>query len=66
MLQPTNQTAVISTSEESKASQIKQQSMLVIFFDCWGTVHEEFVPPGRMVNQHCYWQVLQCLREQVH
>jgi len=29
----------------------------VLFWLC--TVHQEFVPPCHMVNQHCYWEVLQ-------
>jgi hypothetical protein len=41
------------------------KSMLVIFFDCEGIVHQEFVPPGQTVNQHHYLEVLKCLREQV-
>lgn len=59
-------TAVVSTSEESKASHIKHQSMLVIFSDCWGTVQEESIPPHQMVKLHCYCEILQCLRKQVH
>jgi hypothetical protein len=39
--------------------------MLVIFSDCEDIIHQEFVPPGQMVNQHCNLEVLQCLREQV-
>jgi hypothetical protein len=40
--------------------------MVVIFFECEGTVHQEFVPPGQTVNQHYYREVLQCLTEQIH
>jgi hypothetical protein len=39
--------------------------MLVIFSDCKGTVHQEFVPPRQTVNQHHYPEVLKRLREQV-
>jgi hypothetical protein len=28
------------------------KSMLVIFFDCDGIFHQEFVPPGQTVNHH--------------
>jgi hypothetical protein len=42
------------------------KSMLVIFFDCEGIVHQEFVPPGQTVNQHYNMEVLKHLREQVH
>jgi hypothetical protein len=50
-------------SRFERGSNIK--SMLVILFDCEGTVHQEFVPPGLTVNQHHYLQVLKRLREQV-
>jgi histone-lysine N-methyltransferase SETMAR len=39
--------------------------MLVIFFDCEGTVHQEFVPPGQTVEHNFYLEVLKRLREQV-
>jgi hypothetical protein len=39
--------------------------VLVIFFDCEGIVHQQFVPPGQTVNQHYCWEVLKRLREQV-
>jgi hypothetical protein len=39
--------------------------MSVIFSDCEGIVHQEFVPPGQTVNQHHYLEVLKRLREQV-
>jgi hypothetical protein len=42
------------------------KSMLVIFFDCEGTVHQEFVPPGQTMNQNYYLEVLKRLREHVH
>jgi hypothetical protein len=50
-------------SRFKRESNIK--SMLVIFFDCEGTVHQEFVPSGQTVNQHHYLQVMKRLREQV-
>jgi hypothetical protein len=40
-------------------------SMLEIFFDCVGIVHQEFVPPGQTLNHHYYLEVLKRLREQV-
>jgi histone-lysine N-methyltransferase SETMAR len=39
--------------------------MVVMFFDCDGTVHQEFVPPSQTVNQHYYLEVFKRLREQV-
>jgi hypothetical protein len=38
---------------------------MLIFSDCEGIVHQEFVPPGQTVNQHYYLEVLKRLREQV-
>jgi hypothetical protein len=35
--------------------------MLGIFFVCEGIVHQEFIPPGQVVNQHFYREVLQHL-----
>ena len=32
------------------------KTMLMLFFDCQGIVHQEFVPPGQVVNQHCFWK----------
>ena len=39
--------------------------MLVIYFERSGIVHREMFPPGLMVNQHYYQEVLQCLRQEV-
>jgi len=30
------------------------KTMLMLFFDCQGIVHQEFVPPGQVVNQHYF------------
>jgi hypothetical protein len=56
-----------SSPRPKKARQVRSniKSMLVIFFDCEGIVHQEFVPPGQTVNQHYYLEVLKRLREQV-
>ena len=50
-----------------KARQVKSKikSMLIVFFDCRGIVHREFVPQGQPVNQHFYIDVLRRLREDV-
>jgi hypothetical protein len=50
-------------SRFKRGSNIK--SMLVIFFDCEGTVHQKFLPPGQTVNQHHYLEGLKRLRGQV-
>jgi hypothetical protein len=39
--------------------------MLVICIDCEGTVHQDEVPPGQIINQHYYLEVFQCVREEV-
>jgi hypothetical protein len=41
------------------------KSMLVIFLDCEGIVHQELVPPDQTVKQHHYPEVLKRLREPV-
>jgi hypothetical protein len=47
---------------------LRKQSMLyltsksiLMFFDCEGIFHQEFVPLGQMVNQHYYQEILQLL-----
>ena len=40
------------------------KTMLIVFFDCRGIIHKEFVPHGQTVNQH-YLEVLRRLRENV-
>jgi hypothetical protein len=50
-------------SRFKRGSNIK--SMLVIFFDCGGIVHQEFIPPGQTVNRHYYLEVSKRLRERV-
>jgi len=39
--------------------------MLVICINCEGTVHQDEVPPGQIINQHYYLEVLQCVGEKV-
>jgi hypothetical protein len=53
----------LQNSLNKNASQVNLKSMLVIFFDWEGIVHQELVPPGQTVNQHYYQEVLQNLRE---
>ncbi len=39
--------------------------MLILFFDCYGVVHREFIPNGHGVNTELYLQVLKNLRTSV-
>jgi hypothetical protein len=39
--------------------------MLEIFIDREGIAHLEEVPPGQIINQNYYWEVLECVRVQV-
>ena len=50
-----------------KASQSRShvKSMLIIFFDCEGVVHNEFVPRGQTINKEYYVEVLERLRDAV-
>lgn len=43
----------------------KIKVMLIVFFDCKGVVHYEFVPEGETVNQHFYKEVLVRLMEKI-
>jgi histone-lysine N-methyltransferase SETMAR len=67
---PFGENAMGRTQIFERASRFKRgsniKSMLAIFFEREGIVHQEFVPPGQTVNQHYYLEVLKCLREQVH
>jgi hypothetical protein len=48
-----------------KARQVHSdvKSMLIVFSDIQGTVHKEFVPPGKTTNGKFYCEVLKRLRE---
>jgi hypothetical protein len=39
--------------------------MLIIFFDCQGEVHKEFVPEGKTVNAKCYKGVMDRLLKRI-
>ena len=43
--------------EIARMSRSKIKVMLVVFFDCKGIVHHEFVPRGQMVNKQLYQKV---------
>jgi len=39
-----------------KVMQVSLDIKNMLFFDCLGIVHQEFVPPGQKVNQHYFWK----------
>jgi len=41
------------------------KTMIIVFLDCLGIVHKEFVPPGQTVNHAFYKEVLERLRKRV-
>ena len=43
----------------------KIKVMLIVFFDCCGVVHHEFVPEGQTVNKEYYLAVLRRLHEAI-
>jgi hypothetical protein len=57
--------AVITSAEESKASQSNIKKMLIAFFDLEGLVHYEFLPQGQNMNQTVYRNVLQHFQDAV-
>ena len=50
---------------KARMSKSKVKVMLIVFFDCKGLVHYEFVPEGQTVNQEFYKAVLVRLMEKV-
>ena len=55
----------LSPSQESENEQIQNQINAHLFFDSQGIVHKEFVPPGQIVNQTFYGEVLERLRKRM-
>lgn len=51
--------------KKPRRSRSKVKVMLVVFFDCRGVVHKEFVPDGQTVNKEYYLDVLRRLRENI-
>lgn len=51
--------------KKARMSKSKIKSMLIVFFDCRGVVHKEFVPTRQTVNAKFYVQVLDRLRKRV-
>ena len=39
--------------------------LLIVFFDCNGIVHHEFLPQGRTVNKEYYLEIIRRLREAI-
>ena len=46
--------------------EIKNQNMLMVFFDCHGIVQHEFTPEGKNVNAAFYVELLKHLRDRVY
>jgi len=55
----------VTKTQKSTYAKSKLKMMLICFFDQEGIVHQEFVPPGMMVNSDFYCDVLRRLRENV-
>lgn len=50
---------------KARRNKSKIKFMLIVSFNCRGTVHKEFVPQGQTVNQICYQDVFERLRKRV-
>jgi hypothetical protein len=48
------ETSESSKTKKSRKSKLKIKVMLIVFFDCHGIVHHEFVPEGQSVNAAFY------------
>ncbi|UYV84797.1 K02A2.6-like [Cordylochernes scorpioides] len=51
--------------KKAKIIKSKLKCLLITFFDVKRLVHYEFVPEGKIINQHYYFDVLRRLREAV-
>ena len=49
----------------ARQSQSYVKSMLILFFDCEGVVHQEFAQRGQRINKEYYVEVLKRLRDAV-
>ena len=56
----------VSLTKKSTDELVKDEGVLVVFFDWKGIVHHEFVLRGQMVNKQSYLEVLAHLRDAVH
>jgi hypothetical protein len=52
--------------KKARKSGSKITVMLIVFFDCHGIVHHEFIPEGETVNADFYMEVSKRLRDRVH
>ena len=52
-----------STKVRSEKSRIK--TMLIVFFDCEGIIHKEFLPEGSTLNAAAYVEVLKRLLQRI-
>jgi histone-lysine N-methyltransferase SETMAR len=60
------ETSEFSKTENARKSKPKIKVMLIVFFDCHGIVHHEFVPEGQTVNAAFYMEVLKHLTDRMH
>lgn len=49
--------------QKKHMSRSKIKVVMIVFFDCKGIVHQEFVPHGQMVNKEVYQGILVRLRD---
>ena len=54
-------------SRPKKARQVRSnvKVLLIVFFDCNGVVHHEFLPQGRTANKEYYFEVVSRLRGKI-
>ena len=52
-------------TKKLKFQRSRIKTMLIIFFDCQGEVHKEFVPEGKTVNAKCYKGVMDRLLKRI-
>ena len=50
-------------TEKFATSLVKLKVLLIVFFDCNGVMHQEFLPQDRVVNKEYYLKVMRRLRE---
>lgn len=51
--------------KKARMSKSRVKTMLIVFFDCKGVVHKEFVPTGQTINAVFYVEVLKRLKNRV-
>ena len=63
---PNHPNGSVQTSQDpEKARQVRSNMkvVLIVFFDCNGVVHHEFLPQDRRVNKEYYLKVIRQFRE---